>query len=54
MATDTAGEKQNYSLFTLEEVATRFRVSRRTFQAHIRRHTFYRRRNAFVTLAAAS
>jgi excisionase family DNA binding protein len=29
-------------LLTVEEVADRFRVSRRTLQAHIRRHPFYR------------
>jgi excisionase family DNA binding protein len=29
-------------LFTIEEVAARFRVSRRTLQAHIRRFPFYR------------
>src|SRR4051794_27435753 len=29
-------------LFTVDEVAERFRVSRRTFQAHIRQHPYYR------------
>jgi excisionase family DNA binding protein len=29
-------------LYTVEEVAARFRVSRRTLQAHIRRFPFYR------------
>src|SRR5215475_14649668 len=29
-------------LFTLEEVAERFRVSRRTLQDYIRRHPYYR------------
>jgi DNA-binding transcriptional MerR regulator len=30
------------TLFTLEEVAARFRVSRRTLQAHIRKYPHYR------------
>jgi hypothetical protein len=29
-------------LLTIDEVAARFRVSRRTLQAHIRRHPYYR------------
>src|SRR3954463_1952402 len=29
-------------LYTIEEVAARFRVSRRSFQAHIRQNPFYR------------
>src|SRR5450759_2361322 len=29
-------------LFTMEEVAERFRVSRRTLQAHLRQHPYYR------------
>lgn len=32
----------SWKLLTLDEVAGHFRVSRRTFQAHIRRYPFYR------------
>jgi hypothetical protein len=35
-------ERQQSPLFTVDEVADRFRVSRRTLQAHIRRYAYYR------------
>src|SRR5450759_5272540 len=36
------GEQAIPKLFTVEEVAARFRVSRRSLQAHIRQHPYYR------------
>jgi excisionase family DNA binding protein len=36
------GEQPEIELFTVEEVAARFRVSRRTLQAFIREHPYYR------------
>ena len=35
-------EREISMLFTIEEVAARFRVSRRTLQSHIRQYPFYR------------